>query len=153
LVAVLGPLPAFGEVGQRLEFVGPDLEQRTGARQALGEADIDTAPSLRLPADIVPAFRPATDDVTHDVAIDADAVDHVGGLVDQRFLRQALGDGRQRAGIDILGLDPLGLMVLGQRLVLEDVGDADKGRRSLRVEGRRVGRGRWLNGLRLCCQD
>ena len=76
-----------------------------------------------LAGDIVPAFRPAADDVAHHVAIDADAVGHVGGLVDQRLLGQALGDRRQLAGVDELRRDPVGLVVFGQRLVFEDVGD------------------------------
>ena len=138
---------------QRLEFLGAHLEQRTGAGETFGKTDVDAAPALRLATDIVPAFRTAADDMAHHIAINAQPVGHVGGLVDQRLLGQALGDGRQRAGVDILARDPFRLVVLGQRLVLEHVGDADEVGRALRVKARRI---RWRggrDGLGLCRQN
>ena len=86
--------------GSGSSVLGLDLEQRRGARQAFGQADVDAAPALRLAGAIVPAFRPAADDMAHRVAIDADAVGHVAGLEDQRLLRQAILDRRQLAGLD-----------------------------------------------------
>ena len=92
----------FARFGQGREVLGVDHEERAGAGQALEEADVDAAPALVLAGHVVPALGPAADHVAHHVAVDAGAVGHVGGLVDQRLLRQPLGDRRQLAGVDEL---------------------------------------------------
>jgi len=78
--------------------------------------------------------------VAHHVAIDADAVGHVGGLVDQRLFRQPFGHRRQPAGLDERFRHPGRLVILGQGPELEHVLDADEVRRALGIEFRRVGR-------------
>ena len=157
LVAVVRPFPALGEVRQRLHVLGFDLEQRRGARQALGHADVDAAPALGLAGAVVPALRPAADDVAHRVAIDADAVGHVAGLEHQRLLGQPLGHRRQLAGLDELFGDPGRLLVFGQRLEFDDQSRGDVGDLALRRERRlrrHFGRLRRdsLRGKRRYCQ-
>ena len=46
LTPVVGPFPALGEVRHGREVVGADHEQRPGAGEALGHADVDAAPAL-----------------------------------------------------------------------------------------------------------
>ncbi len=148
LVAILGPLPALGEVGQRRELVGPDLEQRAGTGEALPHAVLDAAPALVLAGDPVPALGPPADDVAHHVAIDAGAVLHRRRLEDQRFLGQALGDRRQLTGVDELLGHPGGFMVGGEGAERVDVGGADEIDLAARLEFGWVGNDGWRNHLR-----
>ncbi|MCY1226239.1 hypothetical protein D9M72_384660 [compost metagenome] len=133
LVAVGRPVPAPGKVWQRLDVLRFHLEERCGAGQTFRHADIDAAPALALAGRVVPAFRPAADDVAQRIAIDADAIGHVAGLEDHRLLRQALGNRRQLAGLDVFFGDPGRLLVLRQRLelgnrVARHIGDLALGR-------------------------
>ncbi len=77
--------------------------------------------------------------MAHGVAVNAYAVWHVGGLVDQRLLRQALGHRRQRAGIDIFGRDPVRFVIFGQRPVLENIAHRHEDRLALGGKFRRIG--------------
>src|SRR5690606_3570128 len=124
--------------GHGLEIFGLDLEERTGAGQAFHRADVDAAPPLRLPGHVVPALGTAADDVTHDVAIDTDAVGHVSRLEDQGLLGKPFAHRRQLAGIHER-LDEIGFVIFGQRHVFVNIGDAYEYRGALSLEIGRVG--------------
>ena len=123
LLAVGRPFPALGELRQRLD-IGIGAEERPRAHQrivAVG-VGIDAEPAGSRTGGVVPAGGGAGGEEAAHVAVDAQAIRHAGLQDDPRFLRQAILDRRQLAGLHQVG-DPRGFLVFGQRLVGHDLAD------------------------------
>ena len=149
LLAVFGPFPASGNVWQRLQFLGFNLEERSRAGQALLEANVDTTPALALSGPIVPTLGTAANHMAHHVSVNTDAIFHVAGLVNHRLFGQAVLDGRQAALIDEIRRHPIGFAVFVESLVFKNISNTYKIDLALGIKFCRIRQWRWFGHLSL----